>query len=88
MGNESINTLKIESPRCLKVSLYSVYKMLVEAGYKEGSYEDGLTSMDFWKYHQEKDHRINQCRDIHNEVIQILTRGTLKLRGKRAERCL
>lgn len=82
MGNESINILETESPRCLKVSLYSVYKMLVKAGYKEGSCEDGLISRDFLKYHQEKDHRINQYRDFHNEVIQMLTRVTLKIKGE------
>jgi len=54
--------LETEGLRSLKVYLDRIYKMLVEARYKKDSYEDGLTSRDFYKYHQEKDHMINQCK--------------------------
>jgi hypothetical protein len=53
----------------LKVSLGRVYKMLVKTGYKKDSYEKGLTRKNFYKYHYEKSHTINQCEGFCNEVI-------------------
>lgn len=51
MGSRSVNTLETEGPRSLKVSLDRIYKMLVEARYKEDSYKDILTGKDFYMCH-------------------------------------
>ena len=66
-GNISINMLETKGLRSLKVYLDKIYKMLVEARYKKDSYEDGLTSRDFCKYHKEKGNIINQCKDFCDE---------------------
>lgn len=66
-GNISINMLETEGLRSLKVYLDKIYKMLVEARYKKNSFEDGLTSRDFCKYHKEKGNIINQCKDFCDE---------------------
>jgi hypothetical protein len=63
----SINMLETEGLRSLTLYLDRIYKMLVEARYKKDSYEDGLISRDFYMYHQEKGHMINQCKDFCNE---------------------
>jgi hypothetical protein len=64
-----INALEVEDLMSLKVSLGRVYKMLVKTGYKKDSYEKGLTRKNFYKYHYEKSHTINQCEGFCNEVI-------------------
>ena len=55
--------------------------MLGKLGYKNGSYEKGLTNGNFYKYQCEEDHTINKYEGFHNVVIRMLTRGTLRLEG-------
>jgi len=40
-----------------------IYKMLIKTGYKEGN-------MNFYKYHGEEGHIINQYEGFHNKVIR------------------
>lgn len=56
--------------------------MLIEIGYKKGSCEDKLISKDFCKYYKKEGHMINQCEDFRNKVIQIMTQGSFKIKGK------
>jgi hypothetical protein len=77
----SINTLKTDYPRSLKVSLDIIYEMLTKTEYKKGSYEEGLTSRNFCKYHSEEGHIINLYEGFCNEVIQILIQRTLRIEG-------
>jgi hypothetical protein len=77
----SINTLKADYPRSLKVSLDRIYEMLMKAEYKKGSYEEGLTSMNFCKYHGEEVHMINLYKGFCNEMIQMLIQKTLRIEG-------
>jgi hypothetical protein len=63
------------------VSLDIIYEMLTKAKYKKGSYEEGLTSRNFWKYHGEEGHMINLYESFCNEVIQILIQRTLRIEG-------
>lgn len=77
----SINTLKADYPRSLKVSLDRIYEMLMKAEYKKGSYEEGLTSRNFCKYHGEEGHMINLYKGFCNEMIQMLIQKTLRIEG-------
>jgi hypothetical protein len=55
----SVNALKVDDPKSLKVSLDRFYEMLAKIGYKKGSYKEGLTCRDLCKYHSEEGHIIN-----------------------------
>jgi hypothetical protein len=55
--------------------------MLTKAEYKKGSYEEGLTSRNFCKYHSEEGYIINLYEGFCNEVIQILIQRTLRIEG-------
>jgi hypothetical protein len=46
LGSGSVNTLEVEHPWSLKVSMDRIYKMIIKAGYKAGS-------MNLCKYHGE-----------------------------------
>jgi hypothetical protein len=70
-GNRLVNALEVKYPRSLKVLMNRVYEMMKKVGYKESSYE-GLTSMNFCKYHSEESHMINQCKGFYNKVKQMM----------------
>jgi hypothetical protein len=58
ISSGSVNALAMKDPRSLNVSRNRVYKMLVEARYKKGSYEEVSTRRNFCRYHREKGHVI------------------------------
>jgi hypothetical protein len=53
----------------MKVSMDEICEKLVKTRYRRSSYENGLMSKSFCKYHKQKGHMIDQCEDFHNELI-------------------
>jgi hypothetical protein len=52
------------------VQMNRIYEMMIKLGYKKGS-------MNFYKYHGEESHMINQCEGLCDKVIQMMIRGIL-----------
>jgi hypothetical protein len=70
LGSGWVKELEVECPWSLKVPMDRIYKMLIKTGYKEGN-------MNFYKYHGEEGHIINQYEGFHNKVIQMMIRWIL-----------
>jgi hypothetical protein len=68
-GNGIVNELDTRGLRTLKVSMDEICEKLVKTRYRRSSYENGLMSKSFCKYHKQKGHMIDQCEDFHNELI-------------------
>jgi hypothetical protein len=69
-GNRPVNVLEVEHLWSLKVPMNRIYEMMIKSGYKKGS-------MNFYKYHGEESHMINQCEGLCDKVIQMMIQGIL-----------
>ncbi|XP_073261302.1 uncharacterized protein [Populus alba] len=84
VGGSGVNTMEAGSKeKVLKVTMASLYEMLLQSGHLEKPSEYYVRENDFCPFHKKKRHYIDECIEFHQKVARMLTLGELRIEAAR-----